>query len=136
MFETDRLPNGWAERLNKMHQALSILCSLSSCSSRYVFFFPLGCSVLFSFSFSQVWVPSQFHVDIFASAGVEPNKIKIVPEPVCEGSLLARCSFTQCFSLPMVLSVDFLYLFFSPPSSGGCRHLQSKCQSFSLSAQV
>ncbi len=30
----------------------------------------------------QVWVPGQFHVEIFASAGVQRQKIKVIPEAV------------------------------------------------------
>jgi len=49
MFETDRLPNGWAKRLNAM---------------------------------DAVWVPTDFARDVFARAGVEETKIRVVPEPV------------------------------------------------------
>jgi len=49
MFETDRLPNAWAERLNQM---------------------------------DYVWVPTQFHVDIFSAGGVDPDKLVVMPESV------------------------------------------------------
>jgi len=49
MFETDRLPDGWKERLNKM---------------------------------DHVWVPTKFHLDIFAAGGVVQSKLAVVPEAV------------------------------------------------------
>jgi glycosyltransferase involved in cell wall biosynthesis len=49
MFETDRLPSGWSERLNRM---------------------------------DRVWVPTEFARGVFERAGVEPAKIRVVPEPV------------------------------------------------------
>jgi len=49
MFETDRLPSGWAERLNKM---------------------------------DYIWVPTEFHRGIFATGGVVPEKLRVVPESV------------------------------------------------------
>ncbi len=45
MFETDRIPDGWAERCNAM---------------------------------DEVWLPSEFNRDTFASAGVDPHKIRVV----------------------------------------------------------
>ena len=87
MFETDRLPSGWAERCNQMDfvsqprdgvrcselsrappalsssaDVLALLCSLSLCS--------------------QVWVPTSFHRSIFIAAGVESSKVVVIPEPV------------------------------------------------------
>ena len=49
MFETDRIPKGWDERLNAM---------------------------------DEVWVPTDFHRDVFARGGVVPEKLVVVPEPV------------------------------------------------------
>lgn len=49
MFETDRLPNGWVKKLNKMN---------------------------------EIWIPTQFHYDIFKKYGVEENKLKIIPEGI------------------------------------------------------
>lgn len=46
MFETDRLPAGWAEACNGM---------------------------------DEVWVPSTFNKETFASAGVDPSKLKVMP---------------------------------------------------------
>ena len=34
------------------------------------------------FACLQVWVPTQFHSDIFARGGVDPGKIVVIPEPV------------------------------------------------------
>lgn len=49
MFETDRIPTGWAARCNAM---------------------------------DEIWVPTPFHRDIFADAGVLPAKLRVVPESV------------------------------------------------------
>jgi glycosyltransferase involved in cell wall biosynthesis len=49
MFETDRIPEGWSERLNEM---------------------------------DYVWVPTQFHREIFSQNGVESSKLRIIPEGV------------------------------------------------------
>lgn len=49
MFETDRLPDGWAKRLNRM---------------------------------DFVWVPTQFHLDIFEKGGVSREKLVVMPEAV------------------------------------------------------
>lgn len=50
MFETDRVPDGWPPRLQRM---------------------------------GEVWVPTQFHADIFVrSGGVDPSRIRVVPEAV------------------------------------------------------
>ncbi len=46
MFETDRLPDGWADKCNQM---------------------------------DAVWVPSKFNQQTFTSAGVLPEKLRIVP---------------------------------------------------------
>jgi len=46
MFETDRLPAGWADACNRM---------------------------------DAVWVPTEFNRETFASAGVEPEKLRVVP---------------------------------------------------------
>jgi ubiquinone/menaquinone biosynthesis C-methylase UbiE/glycosyltransferase involved in cell wall biosynthesis len=46
MFETDRLPEGWADACNRM---------------------------------DAVWVPGHFNVETFTRAGVQPEKLRIVP---------------------------------------------------------
>ncbi|HMD96031.1 MAG TPA: glycosyltransferase [Terriglobia bacterium] len=46
-FETDRIPDGWAERCNAM---------------------------------DEVWVPCEFNRNTFASAGVDPDKLRVVHE--------------------------------------------------------
>ena len=46
MFETDRLPEGWAQACNRM---------------------------------DAVWVPGAFNVETFAAAGVERDKLRVVP---------------------------------------------------------
>jgi glycosyltransferase involved in cell wall biosynthesis len=46
MFETDRLPDGWAQACNRM---------------------------------DAVWVPGAFNVETFAAAGVERDKLRVVP---------------------------------------------------------
>ena len=49
MFETDRLPDGWAARLNTM---------------------------------DEVWVPTRWSAEVFERCGVDPRKIRVVPEAV------------------------------------------------------
>lgn len=49
MFESDRLPNGWSERLSAM---------------------------------DEIWVPTGFMKDIVTKAGVDSNKILVLPEPI------------------------------------------------------
>lgn len=49
MFETDRLPNGWVKKLNKM---------------------------------DEIWIPTQFHYDIFKKYGVKEKKLRIIPEGI------------------------------------------------------
>ena len=46
MFETDRLPDGWAQACNRM---------------------------------DAIWVPGAFNVETFAAAGVERDKLRVVP---------------------------------------------------------
>lgn len=63
MFETDRLPAGWAERCNRM---------------------------------DQVWVPTSFAKAVFVAGGVDPNKIRVVPEPVDSmGPTCSNCPRTH-----------------------------------------
>jgi len=49
MFETDRIPNGWAPRLNRMN---------------------------------EIWVPTEFHIKVFAKWGVERSKLFAIPQAV------------------------------------------------------
>lgn len=49
MFETDRLPDGWAKKLNRM---------------------------------DEIWVPTEFHYDIFEKYGVKKKKLRIIPEGI------------------------------------------------------
>lgn len=49
MFETDRIPEGWVNRCNRM---------------------------------DAIWVPTEFHRNIFKDNGVNESKLKVVPEAV------------------------------------------------------
>jgi len=49
MFETDKIPDGWAEKCNTM---------------------------------DEIWVPTEFHKDVFATNGVVKEKLIFVPESV------------------------------------------------------
>ena len=49
MFETDRVPDGWTERLNGM---------------------------------DYVWVPTEFHRQVFIDGGVDVDKLVVIGEPV------------------------------------------------------
>jgi glycosyltransferase involved in cell wall biosynthesis len=55
MFETDRIPNGWAQTLNKL---------------------------------DEVWVPSEFNRETFSRAGVDPDKIQVIPGSIDAGPYL------------------------------------------------
>jgi glycosyltransferase involved in cell wall biosynthesis len=49
MFETDKIPDGWAEKCNSM---------------------------------DEVWVPTEFHKDVFSTNGVLREKLVVIPESV------------------------------------------------------
>lgn len=79
MFETDRLPHGWAQRINQMDEvsergAASLPASqVDQATNQPVVFLWVG---------GQVWVPSSFQRDVFLAAGVSASKLFLLPEAV------------------------------------------------------
>ena len=69
MFETDRTPKGWVERLNKMDEIWV--------PTKQVFW-----SCKWHTQRSNPIHVSRFMYDIFHRDGVLPQKLRIVPEPV------------------------------------------------------
>lgn len=49
MFETDKIPDGWAEKCNAL---------------------------------DEIWVPTEFHRQVFAKCGVKIEKLFVIPESV------------------------------------------------------
>lgn len=62
MFETDRLPEGWADRCNAMDEVW--VCHRANVLTNFI------------------KVPTHFHRNIFIMGGVVASKLKVVPEPV------------------------------------------------------
>lgn len=90
MFETDRIPTGWAKRCNKMN---------------------------------EIWVPTQFHREIFAQNGVDSSKIHVIPEAV-DTEL-----FDPRVVAPLELNQSELesFRFFSVFKVGLCKSFCARC---------
>ena len=82
MFETDRLPEGWAQRLNQMdeaHTTWTLSCTphatpepISPPGTHSASGAPFDLGVALP---PQVWVPSRWAVDVFAAGGVDRHRL-------------------------------------------------------------
>eukprot|EP00455_Lapot_gusevi_P053541 TRINITY_DN8369_c0_g1_i2.p1 TRINITY_DN8369_c0_g1~~TRINITY_DN8369_c0_g1_i2.p1 ORF type:complete len:302 (+),score=26.77 TRINITY_DN8369_c0_g1_i2:384-1289(+) len=68
MFETDRIPSGWPQRLNRM---------------------------------DEIWVPTEFHRQVFQASGVSASKLVVVPESVDTAWFDPNRSDLQAMNLPL-----------------------------------